>query len=58
MAKAKLKTEVKRLKKRLKELRKVVKVGVKAIDERDRKIAQLSSVVEMDQKRAEKREAA
>jgi hypothetical protein len=48
--KGELKADIKKLKKRLKRIRNVVKVGLKTIKERDGKIRQLSSVLDQQNK--------
>lgn len=45
-----LKKTIKKLKKRVKHMQKLVKVGLKTIEDRDARIAQLSSIVDMDMK--------
>jgi hypothetical protein len=45
-----LKKTIKKLKKRVKHMQKIVNVGLKTIEDRDARIAQLSSIVDMDMK--------
>ena len=48
--KSELKLRVKKLKKRAKHLNKIVKIGVKSIKEKEGKIAQLTSVLDLQGK--------
>jgi hypothetical protein len=47
-SKSALKAAVKKHKKRLRDMRKIVKVGIRTIQDRDIKIAQLTSVLSME----------
>lgn len=47
--KSELKSRIRRYKKRMTRLRKIVKIGLKSIEAKDAKIAQLTSVLELKQ---------
>jgi hypothetical protein len=48
--KTELKAENKKLKKRIRRMRKIVKIGLKTIKDRDGKIRQLSSILDQEKK--------